>query len=110
MPSRRERVERSVALAIGAMPEFVRARLAKGRPAVGGVALDSRVAMLMLLAARAGQTFRPDVTPALMRRGYAHTNRTMGLRAAGNLEVRDIEIPTDTGDVAARLYRPAGST
>lgn len=110
MPSRRELIERSVAVAIGALPEFVRARLAGSRPAVGGVALDSRVAMLMLLAARAGQSFRPEVTPAVFRRGYAHTNRTMGLRAAGSLIVRDFQIPTDTGDVSVRLYRPAGSS
>jgi acetyl esterase len=110
MPSSRERTERAVALAMGALPEFVRVRLLRDRPVTGGVALDSRVAMLMQIARSSGRAFQPEVTVEAFRRGYRHTNKTMGLRTPGNLVVRDLQIPASDGDIGARLYRPAVAT
>jgi acetyl esterase len=111
MPPLRERLERTVALAVGALPEFVRSRLVPDRAVQNGETLDSRIAMLTLLAARSGKAFRPDVTPAAFRRGYAQTNRTMGLRTHRlHLKTRDLRIPTDDGDIPARLYYPILAT
>jgi len=102
----RDRLERVAARAAGALPEFLRSRLVPDRAVADGIALDSRIALLTLLAVRAGQAFRPDASPAAFRRGFAHTNRTLGLRTRGLLATRDLRIPTDDGDIGARFYRP----
>jgi acetyl esterase len=95
---------------LGAMPEFVRRRVAGGTlPTWKGAKLDSRIAMLMAIAKRTGRAFRPELPVAALRAGYTRTNRTFGIYEDGAVETRDVEIPTDDGVITGRLYRPAGT-
>jgi acetyl esterase len=74
------------------------------------VSLDWRVRALMWYGERTGRVFRPDVTVAQLRAGYARTNRDLGLRERGEVVQHDVTIPTDDGTIGGRLYRPAALT
>jgi acetyl esterase/lipase len=74
--------------------------------------LDLRVRVMMWIAARLGQTFRPEFSVERMRRVYFDTNRRLGSHDRGAVDTRDVSIPADDGATfGARLYRPhaAGS-
>jgi acetyl esterase len=104
-----EAVQRAVALGIGLLPERVARRIAGAPPPTWrGAALDARIAALMAMSARRGQSFRPDVTLPALRAGYARMNRVCGL-GGGGVAQRDVTIPTDDGDISARLYVPRGT-
>ncbi len=105
-----EVVQRAVARGIGALPERVARRVAAApMPTWRGAELDPRIAALMAMAARRGQSFRPEVGVGAMRAGYARMNRVCGLGAGGNVTQRDLTIPTGDGDLGARLYQPRGT-
>ncbi len=105
-----EVVQRAVALGLAALPEGVARRVAGAPlPTWRGAQLDPRIAALMALAARRGQSFRPEVDLPTMRAGYARMNRACGLGSGGNVAQRDVTIPTDAGDIGARLYLPRGT-
>jgi|SRR5579872_4605576 len=75
------------------------------RPAT---ALDFRARLLFWLARLAGRSFRPEMTVAQLRAGYADVNARLGLRRNGDVMTRDLSIPLASGGaIAARLYRPA---
>lgn len=104
-----EAVQRAVARALGVLPARLARRIAGAPPPRWrGAALDARTAALMAMAARRGQSFRPEVDLATMRAGYARLNRVCGL-FAGGVARRDVAIPTDAGEIAARLYLPRGT-
>jgi hypothetical protein len=46
------------------------------------MALDSRTALLMWIAARSGRTFRPDLSVDQMRAGYVRMNRSSASRTS----------------------------
>jgi acetyl esterase len=69
--------------------------------------LDWRVRLLMEIGKLQGRAFRPDLTVAQLRAGYAALNRRLGLRERAAVDQRDVTIPTDDGTIQARLYRPA---
>jgi len=92
------------------MPEPVRRRIAGGAlPQRDGVLLDSRIAALVAMAARRGRAFDPRVTVEQMRRSYARLNRVCGVHERGAVATQGLNIPTDDGAIAARLYRPASA-
>jgi acetyl esterase len=69
--------------------------------------LDVRIAVMMWIAARLGQTFRPEFSVERMRRMYFDTNRRLGFRSRSAVDTRDVSIPADDGAaIGARLYRP----
>jgi acetyl esterase len=108
--AREERLERMAARFIGTIPEPMRVRIAGGAlPERDGVALDSRIAALVAMAAKRGRAFDPRVTVEQMRRSYARLNRICGIRERGAVATKALSIPTDDGVVAARLYRPASA-
>ncbi|HTW83627.1 MAG TPA: alpha/beta hydrolase [Candidatus Sulfotelmatobacter sp.] len=72
--------------------------------------LDWRIRALQWFAQRRGRAFRPDLTVAQLRAGYADMNRQLGLRERTPVTQRDLTIPTDEGGIAARLYRVAAGT
>ena len=110
MNAREDRLLRTVALAIGVLPEPVQRRIAVGGDvSPSGVRLDGRIAALTGLTERAGRGFRPDVGVAEFRTMYAQMNRAFGLRETGAADVREVEIATDDGTIGGRLYRPAGA-
>ena len=75
------------------------------------MALDVRVQLLMWLGARMGRSFRPDISVAAMREGYANMNRQFGLKGSGELDVRELTIPSGDGvTIGARLYHPHGAS
>jgi acetyl esterase len=101
-----EVVQRAVARGIGLLPERVARRIAGAPPPTWrGAALDARIAALLAMSARRGQSFRPEVDLPTMRAGYARMNRVCGL-GDGGVAQRDVAIPTDDGEIAARLYLP----
>jgi acetyl esterase len=105
---REERFERAAARAIGTVPEVVRRWIAGDAIARhDGVALDSRIAALVAVAARRGRAFDPRVTVEQMRRSYARLTRVCGIHEGGDVTVGELSIPTDDGMIGARLYRPA---
>jgi acetyl esterase len=105
-----ERFERAAARFIGTIPEPLRRRIAGGAlPLYDGVALDSRIAALVAMAARRGRAFDPRVTVDQMRRSYARLNRVCGVRERGAVVTKELSIPTEDGVVEARLYRPASA-
>ena len=105
-----DRLLRTVALALGLLPEPLRRRIA-GRDGAGplGARLDSRIAALMGMSERAGRGFRPDFEPAHFRAVYAQMNRAFGLREAAVVDVREVEIAVPDGAIGGRLYRPGGA-
>jgi acetyl esterase/lipase/short-subunit dehydrogenase len=75
------------------------------------MALDSRVKLLMWLAARTGRSFRPDVTVPLMRAGYVRLNEQYGPKDVEGVDTRDLTIPVGDGaTIGARLYRPQNAS
>ena len=105
-----EAVQRAVARGLGCCPSRSRAGSPGAPPPRWrGAALDARTAALMAMAARRGQSFRPEVELAAMRAGYARMNRVCGL-PAGGVARRGVTIPTDEGEIAARLYLPRGTS
>jgi acetyl esterase/lipase/short-subunit dehydrogenase len=73
--------------------------------------LDARVRLLMWLGARMGRNFRPDLSVAAMREGYANMNRQFGLKESAAVDVRELTIPSGDGvTIGARLYRPHGAS
>ncbi|HZO92442.1 MAG TPA: alpha/beta hydrolase [Candidatus Baltobacteraceae bacterium] len=71
------------------------------------MALDLRIRLLQWLATRSGRVFRPALTTAQYRAGYAAAMRDAGPRTRACVDARDVRIPTDAGEIGARLYRPA---
>jgi acetyl esterase/lipase len=71
------------------------------------MALDSRTALLMWIAARSGRTFRPDLSVDQMRAGYVRMNRQFGLKDIPGVDAGELTIPSaDGATIGARLYRP----
>lgn len=52
------------------------------------------------------RTFHPDVSVAQMRAGYVELNRRFALRDRGGVVTTTVTIPTDDGEIGARLHRP----
>ena len=70
------------------------------------IGLDPRIRLIMWLAKRSGRSFRPSVSVAAMRAGYADTNRRFGIKGPAGVEARELTIPTGDGaTIGARLYR-----
>ena len=108
---RHERVQRALTLGIGAAPDAVARRIVAAPARTWrGATLDPRIAALMAMAERRGQSFRPDIGVAAMRSGYARMNRICGLGPGANdVHQRDVAIETDDGTIAGRLYLPRGA-
>lgn len=104
--TREDLIVRTIARAIGTLPEPMRRAFATSALHANGVRLDSRIAAVLGVAERAGRGFRSDVPVSLMRAGYAQMNRAYGLREARPLDVRDVAIPVEGGVIGGRLYRP----
>lgn len=108
MSERDEWFERAAARVVGTVPEFLRRWIAGGAiPRRDGIALDSRIAALVAMAARRGRAFDSRVTVEQLRRSYARLSRICGIHERGNVIVSELSIPTDDGAIGARLYRPA---
>jgi acetyl esterase/lipase/NADP-dependent 3-hydroxy acid dehydrogenase YdfG len=67
--------------------------------------LDRRVAALMRMVQLSGRSFNPDVSVRAFRASYAQANRLTGLRPRGEVEMRELTIPSGGATLPARLYR-----
>lgn len=65
--TREDLIVRTIARAIGTLPEPMRRAFATSALHANGVRLDSRIAAVLGVAERAGRGFRSDVPVSLMR-------------------------------------------
>jgi acetyl esterase/lipase/short-subunit dehydrogenase len=74
------------------------------------MALDRRIAAMMWLLEKSGNSFDPNVSVEVLRAKYLEANKRFGLKETGGIDSRDVTFPASDGaTIGARLYRPTES-